>query len=472
MGKYKNLLVNIGLFTLNTVSTKLITFLLVPLYTYFLTTAQYGVTDMSLTVASLVTPVVTLSIGDATTRYIIDDPDDKERYVFVGFWVTLIGCFVMFLLTPMLDLSVFGGLGAYKGFYLLYFVTTAFNAYLANVARGVNQIKLITGASIASSLVSASLAGVLIGLLGWKVEGYFISLILGAVTAVLAYLLFGGSWRYIGIPRLERDKNFLRKMLLYSVPLMPNSIFWWVGTSVNRFFITSMLGIGASGLFAAASKIPNVMNMISSTFWQAWSLSAFQEFKKTDTGRFYSNVFAVFRTFCFLAASGLIALAPWLASILLQKKFYSAWPIIPILILAFLFNVFAGFYGTVFTASMKTRHLMTSTGAAALAVVVLTWLFIPILGLQGAAWAMVGSNLVMYAMRVVMARPIVRISVNWPLMLLNVLMVCLQVCVMVWRVNGYLVIAWLVFAAVCVVSALDIYPSLRDLLSVVVRKKR
>lgn len=65
-----------------------------------------------------------------------------------------------------------------------------------------------------------------------------------------------------------------------------------------------MLGIGASGLFAAASKIPNVMNMVSSTFWQAWSLSAFQEFKKTDTGKFYSNVFAVFRTFCFLAGIG------------------------------------------------------------------------------------------------------------------------------------------------------------------------
>ena len=84
MGKYKNLLVNIGLFTLNTVSTKLITFLLVPLYTYFLTAAQYGVTDMSLTVAGLVTPVVTLSIGDATTRYIIDDPDDKNDIYLSG----------------------------------------------------------------------------------------------------------------------------------------------------------------------------------------------------------------------------------------------------------------------------------------------------------------------------------------------------------------------------------------------------
>ena len=65
MGKYKTLLTNIGLFTLNTVSTKLITFLLVPLYTFFLTTQDYGITDMSLTVVSLVAPIVTLSIGDA-----------------------------------------------------------------------------------------------------------------------------------------------------------------------------------------------------------------------------------------------------------------------------------------------------------------------------------------------------------------------------------------------------------------------
>ena len=109
--------------------------------------------------AGLVTPVVTLSIGDATTRYIIDDPDDKERYISVGFWVTLFGCLIMLLLLPLLGLSIFGGLGNYKWFYLAYFASSAFNAYLANVARGLNQIKLITWASIASSLVSALSAG-------------------------------------------------------------------------------------------------------------------------------------------------------------------------------------------------------------------------------------------------------------------------------------------------------------------------
>lgn len=81
VGKYKELLLNIALFALNTISTKLITFLLVPLYTYFLTAAQFGITDMSLTVLGLISPIVTLSVGDAVTRYVIDDSRERAVYI-------------------------------------------------------------------------------------------------------------------------------------------------------------------------------------------------------------------------------------------------------------------------------------------------------------------------------------------------------------------------------------------------------
>lgn len=469
LNKYKNLLINIGLFTLNTVSTKLITFLLVPLYTYFLTAAQYGVTDMSLTVANLITPVITLSIGDAVTRYVIDDSTNEKHYISIGFWITVFSCVIMVFLLPLLDFPVFGGLGKYKWFYWFYFISLAFNSYWANVARGLNQIKLITSASIVSSLVSASSAGALIGLWGWKVDGYFISLILGGISAIAVYLMAGGSWKYVALPR-KQDCHFLKMMLVYSLPLMPNAIFWWIGTSVNRFFITSILGIGASGLFAAASKIPNVLNMVWSTFQQAWSLSAFQEFRKIDTNKFYSNVFTVLRTFCFFAASLLMLMTPWIASFLLQKKFYSSWPVIPILILAFLFNVFAGFYGTVFTASMRTKHLMVSTVVAAIVVVLLTWSLIHIIGLQGAAWAMVGSNLCMCVIRIIDARSIVDITVAWPFALMNTLIVSIQSYVMATRPFAYMLISGICFVAVCVVSFLDIYPSIKVLKSVITRK--
>ena len=471
LNKYKNLLINIGLFTLNTISTKLITFLLVPLYTFFLTASQYGITDMSMTVANLAAPVITLSIGNAATRYIIDDPLNEKHYISVGFWITVFGSVLMLFLLPLLDFPVFGGLGEYKWFYWLYFISMAFNSYWANVARGLNQIKLITVASIVSSLVSALSAGLFIGFWGWKVDGYFVSLILGGISATVVYVLTGKSWKYVSLPR-KQTYRFLKMMLLYSVPLIPNSIFWWVGTSVNRFFITSVLGIGASGLFAAASKIPNVLNMVWNTFQQAWSLSAFQEFKKMDTGKFYSNVFTVLRTFCFFAASGLMLLTPWIASFLLQKRFYDSWPVIPILILAFLFNVFAGFYGTVFTASMRTKYLMVSTSAAAVVVVILTWLLIHVIGLQGAAWAMVGSNLCMCVMRIIDVRPIVNITVAWPFALLNIFLITIQACVMSLGMPGYMLISVVCFFAICVVSFFDIYPSIKILKSVIIQKNR
>lgn len=472
MHKYKVLLINIGLFTLNTVSTKLITFLLVPLYTFFLTTIQYGITDMSLTVASLIAPIVTLSIGDAVTRYIIDDSTDKAHYISIGFWITLIGCLITFLLLPLLDLPIFGGLGNYKFLYFVYFLSSSFNAYLVNVARGLNHVALITWSSIISSLISASGAGILIGLLGWKIEGYFVSLILGGVVSICIYLAIGKAWRYISLPKISQDRELLKRLLLYSIPLMPNSIFWWIGTSVNRFFITTTLGIGASGLFAAASKIPNVMNIVSTTFWQAWSLSAFQEFKKESTAKFYSTVFSVFRTFCFIIASILILLSPLMASFLLQKEFYEGWSIIPILVLAFLFNVFAGFYGTVFTASMQTKYLLTSTVVAGIVVVVLTWLLLPLMGLPGAAYAMVVSNFVMYIMRVFRANRIVRVSVNWPLMTLNFILTIIQMLVMSWQPTGYMMISTGILTAICIVSLIDVYPAFKKVSSILFKRNR
>lgn len=47
MGKYRRLILNTVLFAINAVATKLITFFLVPLYTYYMSAGEYGLTDMS-----------------------------------------------------------------------------------------------------------------------------------------------------------------------------------------------------------------------------------------------------------------------------------------------------------------------------------------------------------------------------------------------------------------------------------------
>lgn len=84
MNKYKNLLLNTGLFAFSQFATKLITFFLVPLYTYYMTTEQFGVTDMSSTVIALLLPLVTLSASDAVLRFVIDDKKNQDKYISLG----------------------------------------------------------------------------------------------------------------------------------------------------------------------------------------------------------------------------------------------------------------------------------------------------------------------------------------------------------------------------------------------------
>lgn len=457
MNKYKTLLVNIGLFTINAVSTKLITFLLIPLYTYSLSTQEYGITDMSLTVTGLISPVVVASINDSVVRFIIDDKENIQRYITIGFWISCIGCLISALLLPVLNLSIFGGLGDYKGLFFIYFVITLFSSFFSNTARGLNQIKLITWTSIVSSLVSAASAGILIGFLGFKVDGYFYSLSLGGFVSIILFILVGKVYRYIKLPSFKKDKH-LDRMLIYSLPLIPNAIFWWAGTSINRFFITSVLGIGASGLFAAASKIPNIMNLVSSTFWQAWSLSAFQEYKTAGINNFFSSIFMAFRIICTLFASLIITLTPFIASILLQKQFYTAWPLIPLLILAFFFNVLAGFYGTVFTTAMKTSLLFWTTVISAIAVIIFTALFIYPYGLYGAALAMIISNLVMFVSRIFLSSKILDIKVNWKIVLPSILLLAAQTLIVSAQIPSYSILSVIIFIFLLILNIFEMIP--------------
>ena len=73
----------------------------------------------------------------------------------------------------------------------------------------------------------------------------------------------------------------------------------------------------------------------------------------------------------------------------------------------------------------------------------------------------------MYVMRVFMASSIVKITVNWPFMLTNIIIVTFQACVMSWQVPMYMLLSGLLFVSVFVVSILDIYPVMMDLISVI-----
>lgn len=463
MGRYRSLLLNTGVFASAQVATKLITFFLVPLYTSYLTTGEFGVTDMASTVVTLSFPLLTLSISDAVLRFAIDGKDSSDGYVSTGLCVVIVGCLMAAALSPLLDLPSFGGLGSYKGFFIAVFAANALQSFFSLVARANGCLKAIPIASSISTLVTALLA---IGLIAWgglKVEGYFLSLIAGYTAGAAVYVLMDVDARRQLLSGV--DKTLLRQMLAYSIPLIPNALFWWVGTSINRFFITGMLGIAASGLFAAASKIPNLLNTVCSIFQQAWQLSAFQEYEQEGKEVFFSTVFRVFNGGMAVISSLIILTAPLLASVVLQRDFYMGWTLIPAILLASYFNTMNTFYGTIFTSTMQTKHLFTSTVVGACSCVGLTYVLIEWVGLVGAAFAMCLSNGLVWAMRVRAADRLIRFEVNWPGVLASIVLLVAQAVVVMFQLPGYMTFSFLLFLTVVLIQTREVAPVAKELIN-------
>lgn len=453
MNRYLNLIKNIGLFTICNIALKIITFLLTPLYTYYLTQAQYGITDMLNTVLSITIPVFTLMISDGVLRFCINDRNNskvQKAYISVGFITILMSVALSILCLPTLDLPFFGGLGKYKFWYLICYIFLAMNTYLSNVARALDQLKVMAVSSIVTSVTTIMSAVVCIAFLRMSLYGFFISLALGYFFGVVTYFALGHYYVYFDC-KLIKDARIIKPLLLYSLPLIPNSLFWWMSQGINRFFLTGMLGIAASGLFAAATKIPTILNVVSGIFQQAWNLSAFQEYTSENKGMFFNDIYKIYSIIMLLCVCILIPITPWIAHFFFKGTFYSAWRLVPVLLLAFYYSSLNAFFGSIYTASMKTREIFITTMVGAIACVVLTWVLVQSIGLQGAGVATALSNFIVLLIRYFDSKRIIKIQINIEIaILVNVIL--LSAAVLILRVT------WIYSALLCILAlSIELY---------------
>lgn len=420
MNKYKELLANTFYFLLNAFATKFISFVLVPLYTASMSAADYGLTDMSQTVISLLTPLATLNISEAVLRFIVEDRDSKEKYICLSLSITALSVVLVALLKPIFSLNAFGGLGLYHTWFVLAYAVNAIFLLCGNIARAAGEIRLIPICAAASSFVTlfASLVFVLLGHFG--IVEYYATIILGPSVGVVLYFTFGRQliMALKGASEISRIgcselRALLRCLFRYALPLIPNSLFWWMGTSINRLFITGQIGIAASGLFSAAGKIPSLINTAYSIFQQAWQLSAYKENGHSKTSSFYSEVFRVVQAGLTLLCGVISLLSPWLASILLKGETLSSWPMIPMLLLANAMSMLSMFFGTIYTSTMNTGYIMRSTLYGAASCVLFTPLFIGQFGLYGACFASMVSQCLVLILRGIDSKKYLSFDAGW-----------------------------------------------------------
>ncbi|WP_416326825.1 oligosaccharide flippase family protein [[Eubacterium] hominis] len=398
--KYKYLSKNVLLFSISGFVPKILSFLLVPLYTGILTTKEYGISDLISTTVMLLLPIFTCDIQDAVMRFAMDKKYSKKDTFTVGMQILLFGGIIV-----ALGAFIIYKLKLINGLYLLFatimFITTAIYNSSSLFCRAIDKVKVITYASIINSFVTLIANIVLLAVIPLGLTGYLIANSLGSFIALIYIFYKANLIQYL---RTRINKKLRKEMLLYSFPLIFSVIAWWINNASDRYILTWMSGIAISGVYAVSYKIPNLLSMFQNIFAQAWSISAIKEFDKNDKDGFIGNTYTLMNFAMVAGCSFIMLINIPLAKILYSNEFYVAWKFVPPLLIAVVFNAMALFIGSVFTAVKDTKTLSYTTVIGGLINTICNFILIYFFNAYGAAIA----TLIGYGATLILRRVILR----------------------------------------------------------------
>ena len=390
LNQYRRLERNILLQAVGRFSTRLMLFLLTPLYTSILSTGEYGTVDYLIVTVSLVYPIITLIIPEAEVRFLLDGKNREE--VWAGsLFISAVGFLLLFLLSPALQ--VFAILKTWYGYFMWMLFSYLLYELCVHYAIGIDRFAVVSAAGVINTAVMIACNICFLALLQWGVRGYLLSFIAGYALAAI-YILLRVRPFYQWKNPLKIHSSLYQEMLAYSIPLVPNSVAWWVNNSADKYMIEFFCGAGELGLLSVAYKIPSALSMLNSVFVSAWKVSSVNQLGSDENVRFFQTIYSVFLLLISTASFVLILLTKELARFLFRMDFFAAWRISPLLIYAFFFQSLASFLGSVYTAHKKTNIIFYSTLLGAAVNIICNAILIPYWGGVGAAGAtIIGPSL-------------------------------------------------------------------------------
>jgi len=354
----KDLLGGTITYFIGNVLTSLLQLLLLRFVTGKLLPEDYGYYNLIITIDQLVTPVITLQISDAVFRFFFDDTEEARHSVYtnaiivllVGFFVMLAAAFIFHVYIQPIN---------HFAYVIAYMISTNVYQVYQKVTRAMGHSVDFVKCGLLKSVLYIILQLICLYVFNLKVESLFISFILSTIISLLVLESKIRQRAYFRISAF--NKKLLKKMIAFSLPLAPNTIFWWLNSSVNSMIMTMRLGLDATGIYSVAGKFANVLNLATSVFGMAWQEASIKAVNDEGRTAFYNDIFNLLIKALFSLLIIGIPLVGLVMPYMIDSKYYEALLYAPILLIATGFSAISGFFGQMYSALKKTTGAMNTT---------------------------------------------------------------------------------------------------------------
>lgn len=397
MNQKKQLMKNTIIIAIGKLSTQIISYLLLPLYTSQLDPSEYGNYDFICTLSVFLCPIITLLMEESMFRYLIDADSKVQRKKIIT--QTIIYTFFGTVLFTIIATLIMGFGTDYTPMYITAIITFVISNILIGLSnalsRGLGKIKLYSVSNFILGISTIILNIVFILALNAGAEGLlWANTIANAFTAIVILGILKLP-KYIG----KIDKPLMKDMIKYSIPLVPNSISWSIINMSDRIILTQMVSSAANGIYAMANKFPNIINVLYGYFYTAWKESAAKIVKEDNKNQYYNSIYHDAKRFLYAVTICLIAVMPFAFPIFINEAYDEAYVYIPIVMIATYYSNLSSFYGGIFSAYKDTKIMGTTTIVAAVINLVIDLLLVNSLKIYAACFSTLIANLIVYFYR-------------------------------------------------------------------------
>lgn len=463
MGRLKKLLSNTAIIGAGTFISKALVFFLMPLYTAYLSSAEFGIADILMQTANLIIPLAVLGINEGLFRFSIGTDEIQRKRVFSASILTMLAG----MLPLALLIQILRAFSVYDGFIwlvFLYICSANLHLIVANYLRGCEKMKIFAIQGIVNTALVITLNVIFLVAFDMGVTGYVLSVVIADLLVSVFLIAYCRLYRDINFKNV--DKGLFGMLISFSLPYIPTTLMWTITSVSDRFVIMGTLGEGAAainGLYAAAYKLPTLITMAGGIFIKAWQISSAGEKNKKAREGFFNSVYRNYLSFMFVGGAFLVSFAKIMTNLLLDDSYYNSWSYVPILAIAMIFFAFSEFLGTVYFVEKKSMHTLLTATVGAVTNIALNFILIPKMAAQGAAIATAISYGVVFLIRVIDTKKYIKFDRAYLKTLINTVTIIAQAAIMVleipywwiWQI-GFILFMLLFNAKDVVVSALHI----------------
>jgi O-antigen/teichoic acid export membrane protein len=400
-------------YTAASIVSKLIAVALLPLYTRYLTTADYGAAEVMFAAVVSASIVVRLGMIEALLRFYYQEDEDPGRVVATSFaalfWLSTGAALVALpfaepisealLDQPAADLARI----SIGGLWVLTMVE-----YLLTLFRLEERARAFFLTTTINVLAAIGLTVILVVGAGEGARGLLLGSYASGAAVVLGLLVV--HRRRLS---LRVDRGLLRRLMRFGLPTMPAELSLYLLNFVDRIVLVRSAGLAEAGLYSLAVKFAQGVNVLVRGFQLAWPPLAYSIRDDGEARRAYAAVVTWFVAGCAFVVTGMWLLSRWIVRALAAPEYFGSYKAIGLVATGVTLYALYMVLVVILGRTGRTEFNFPAAAAGLLANVVLNLALVPPLGIVGAGLALVASYIVVLALMYVFTQRLFPVPYEW-----------------------------------------------------------